>query len=684
MTQSIKPIIKAACCLSNNQIDKGYQFEALHEYTDAQGHALYWRIRLKHPATGDKWIRPMYLDSQQGYTLGEPKFQYGKPLYNLLSLYEHPQAIVIICEGEWCVDKLKALGITATTSGSSTSAAAANWQPLARRSVILWPDNDEAGQMFAAEVSKQLKKIGCTIQILDVAALDLPPKGDVVDWLQKHPKSTFEDIAKLPVFIDNHHNVNEQETRNEKITQASLLIDFVVMQAELFHDSNRQVYAQDLTTHETRRLDSRAFKDWLVAGFYKTTGKSPRDSSIREALDTLSGLARHQGICHEINIRVAVHEGKYYLDLAEPGKSRAICIQNGDWLIINRPPVRFLRPEALQPLPEPVRGGDISLLWKLVNIPDNAELLVIAWLIESLRPDTPFPVLELIGEQGSAKSTTQTFLRHLIDPNTCNLRAAPKTTEDIFVGAGINWLISYENISYLSALTQDALCILSTGGGFAKRKLYSDADESVIVVKRPVVLNGISAAITAQDLIDRTLSIETPVITSRDEMTHLWQIYKAEHANILGSLLTIFSQVLTILPSIQLPQRDCSRLIEFTRLGMAVAQVMGKSGTDFLEEFNSIRQEAIARTIDASPVASALIDWFEKRKRHTVHAPINQLFAQIEHFKPQNSDSWPRSAKGFADALRRAAPALRQLGISCRSLGKMGSYVSWEIKAKEN
>lgn len=60
--------------------------------------------------------------------------------------------------------------------------------------------------------------------------------------------------------------------------------------------------------------------------------------------------------------------------------------------------------------------------------------------------------------------------------------------------------------------------------------------------------------------------------------------------------------------------------------------------------------------------------------------PLKVLFAQVEVFKPNSSDSWPKSAKGFGDALRRAAPALRQMNIECRSLGKVGSYVHWEIK----
>jgi hypothetical protein len=309
-------------------------------------------------------------------------------------------------------------------------------------------------------------------------------------------------------------------------------------------------------------------------------------------------------------------------------------------------------------------------LWKLVNLPEEARLLVLAWLADCLRPETPFPVLELIGEQGSAKSTTQTVLRRLIDPNACDLRAAPKSAEDIFVGAGVNWLVSYENVSHLPSPMQDALCVLATGGGFAKRKFYSDADEAVIQTKRPIVLNSISAVITAQDLIDRSISIETPVIATRTETTAIWAEFDRHHARLIGAFLDVFAAALQRLPRVKLPTADRPRLIEFAHLGIAIAEATGKTGADFMRQFNQSRQESIARTIDASPVATALIDWFSDRGEQSAEMPVKALFSELDRFKPSQTDAWPRSAKGFGDAMRRAAPALRSMGIECKSLGR--------------
>jgi 5S rRNA maturation endonuclease (ribonuclease M5) len=682
ITTSITPK-EAAFKFAKKHLDDGYQFEALHEYTNTAGNIIYWRIRLKNPDTNDKWIRPMHFDGGK-YKIGEPNFLSLKPLYNLSQISKSENNPIFICEGEQCADALIRLSIIATTSGSADSATKADWSVLANQEVIIWPDNDPSGQRYANTVIEHLKLLNCTISVIDITQLNIPEKGDVIDWLKESPEAKKEEIYQLPKLdIDHTKTINAQSEINEKQSQASKIVTFVNERATLFHDLNKNAYAQDNTTKETRRLESREFRDWLVSHFYEETGVSPRDQSIREALFTLSGLARFKGDCHEIFIRVGQYQTNYYLDLGEPGQNRVIEINEFGWRIISDPPIYFLRPENLRALPEPNPDGHINLLWEMANIPTNTQLLVIAWLIECLRPDTPFPVLELIGEQGSAKSTTQKMLRQLCDPNACDLRGAPKTVEDVFVSAGVNWLISYENISHLSPPMQDALCILSTGGGFAKRKLYSDSDETVIDVKRPIILNGISASITAQDLIDRTISIETPIIHERQETSHLWKQYGNSHRSILGGLLNIFCSALKKLPGIKVPKENHARLIEFIRLGMAVAESMGESNINFIHEFNASRQESIARTIDSSPVATALIDYLDKQYQKEIQMPINELFKLVEPFRQHNTDLWPRSAKGFADALRRAAPALRQMGIECRRLGKIGSYIHWYIKKKE-
>ena len=131
--------------------------------------------------------------------IGEPKFKSGKPLYLLSNILKNLTSDVWIVEGEQKADLLESLGFVATTSGSSTSAADANWDVLRERGVVIWRDFDESGLQYSQEVTNILQSIGCSIRYIDVDQLNLPKSGDVVDWIKANPQATKEDILNLPM-----------------------------------------------------------------------------------------------------------------------------------------------------------------------------------------------------------------------------------------------------------------------------------------------------------------------------------------------------------------------------------------------------------------------------------------------------------------------------------------------------
>ena len=103
-------------------------------------------------------------------------------LYRLPELLEKSAELVLIAEGEKDVDRLIALGFAATcNSGGAGKWADAYSQSLAGRRCIVIPDNDDAGRDHAKSVVKSLRNAGATASTLYLE--NLPPKGDVCDWL---------------------------------------------------------------------------------------------------------------------------------------------------------------------------------------------------------------------------------------------------------------------------------------------------------------------------------------------------------------------------------------------------------------------------------------------------------------------------------------------------------------------
>lgn len=461
-----------------------------------------------------------------------------------------------------------------------------------------------------------------------------------------------------------------------KRSQADKIVQFVREKCDLFHDANRTPYACTRSTGEVLPMSGRAFRDWLAAAFFQETEKAIRDNSLREARMTLEGLAMQDA--RSVHVRVAGDAVTgYWLDLAQRDNNLAAHITPGGWCIKSAE-VHFFRPENMLALPTPNRQGNISPLWEVVNIPEHYRLLVVAWLVDCLRPDTPYPLLELLGEQGSAKSSSQETIRKIIDPSACNLRGAPKSPEDVFISGASNHLVSCENVSHLAAPIQDAMCTVATGGGFAKRRLYSDSDETVIQAKRPIILNGISASVTQQDLVSRALTLELPRLADAKLKNSLDDLFERNYSGILGSLLNIAADALKHLPESSLPPEKRPRLIEFAYLGMATAKAMGQPPEAFMQQFEKAREDGLERTLDASPVAGAIREWAEVNRTLADYS-AKQWLELLAGFKQNSETGWPKSPKGLGDAMRRAAPALRQLGIECTSLGKMGGSSKWRI-----
>lgn len=601
--------------------------------------------------------------------------------YRLPELLATPEELVFIVEGEKDADRLGSMGLLATcNAGGAGKWKKEHSQFLKGRRVVILPDNDSTGDQHAKAVKKSLRGIASEARIVELPGLEL--KGDVSDWLDAGGTlEALQELLEAKPAGESAAPADDGPDEKERESQADQIVKFVRERFELLHDDQKNVYARKQTSGIVCRLSSRAFRDEVYAAFFEARCKSIRSASFAEALDTLMAIGVATGEPEKVFLRAGHHASGYYIDLCQPGNSHAIHLSAAGWRVVNKPPIVFVRGEAMQPLPQPVGGGSLGMLWELVNVPVESRLLVAAFIVDSYRTDGPFPGLELLGEQGSGKSLTAKFLRRLIDPNACDLRGAPKSVEDVFVVGGHSHMVTFENISHLHGPLQDALCILSTGGGIAKRTLYSDSEETIISVQRPWIINGIAAAVTQQDLLDRTISIDCPVLEQRGTATGMNATFEENHAALLGAVLDVAAKALALLPTIKLAPKDRPRLAEFAMLGMAVAQAMGHEPGEFMHQFNASRRESIARVLDASPVAAAVLEFVAKTPLG-IEASVKDILTRLEDFKPAGAEAWPRTPKGLGDALRRAAPALRQMDVEVKSLGNVGGKVRWAIKKK--
>lgn len=449
---------------------------------------------------------------------------------------------------------------------------------------------------------------------------------------------------------------------NDNVTTE--LITLAQSAGVLFYDEKSEqafISIEEKSAYANYVINSKNFTDWISYQYYSLYKKAANDTAIRQAQATLAGIAKHEGRKETVFLRVAAYESAHYLFLAND-KMQVIEVMATGWRIIDHSPVKFWKPNAMQALPIPQSGKHLDLIWKYLNIQREDRPLLLAWILESFRSNTPKPILNLCGIQGSAKSSTQNKIRQLIDNNVVNLRSAPKSIQDIFVGAGCNWLMSYENISHLNAQMQDSFCTLATGGGFATRALYSNVEETIIDAKRPVIINGIPHVITAQDLTDRAICLELPKIEFREEI-QLDQEWEQEKPFIFGALLDLFVKTLSNLPSVNL--KNPPRMADFTKLGEAMMIALGNPEGEFTRIYRTKLSESIIRALDASPAAVAITAMVENHHAESAiifYGTMQLLLEKLTAYR-KDSENWPKSPRGLSDVIRRQMPALSLCGI---------------------
>lgn len=443
-------------------------------------------------------------------------------------------------------------------------------------------------------------------------------------------------------------------------SQASILTD-IGRSHHLFHDDGGDAYARiRVDSHaEVFRIDSAAYRDCLSRELYRLTDKGAGRSAIPDALSTLTAIAKHDGPCEPVFLRTGTHGNGIVLDTGRRDWQSIEVLPTG-WRVTADRIVNFRRSGKATALPHP-SVPDFKRLWRYVNIEERDRPLIAGWLLAALRPTGPFPILLLIGEQGTGKSCSSRTLKRLTDPSAVLLRSPPRDEKDLLVAALSSWVLALDNLSGAKPELSDALCRIATGGGLAGRTLYTNADETLLEVKRPVILNGIDDLASRPDLAERCLHIELPPLTARTTEAEMEASFAEDGGAIVAALLNGLTLALR---DGHIHRERLPRMADFAKWAAAGVPALGYSADEFLNAYRANQAGAIEAGLDTSALASALRSLLARVGTWTGSAA--ELLSMLEREttdREHHAPGWPRSPKGLLTILRRLAPSLRHVGI---------------------
>jgi hypothetical protein len=444
-----------------------------------------------------------------------------------------------------------------------------------------------------------------------------------------------------------------------------VLLKIGTERAEYYCNDNK-VYADVVRDGHrcTYPLESTAFAKWLLHQFFLETKRAPASSAIKSVIRALGAIAEFGGAPrHPVYLRTAEIDGRIYIDLYNE-QFQCVEVDENGWRVVDEPQVRFRRTTGMRSLPVPQGGGNIDMLRSFVNLNDSNFILFVSVLLDAFRSGK-HPILELVGDFGSAKSTLAKIFKRLIDPDETDLRSLPGTIRDLFIAVNNARVRAWDNVSKIDRNISDALCQLSDGSGFGTRKLYTDTDETKIQGSRSIVLTGLTNCVTHSDLNSRTVMLTLQPIKddARRSEAEFWASFNQAHPLLLGALLDALAHGLKQLPTVRLDRK--SRMADFELFGHACEGAYAPAGS-FAAALAANATDLNEALIEDDPVAKANTAFMVKRPAWS--GTTTSLLVELTERDPteqkvSKQKDWPKDATRFGGRLRAVAATLSKVGI---------------------
>ena len=243
------------------------------------------------------------------------------------------------------------------------------------------------------------------------------------------------------------------------------------------------------------------------------------DSNTKNFVCYIKSISDKICIKKSIFTRIGFDENTIYIDTLNENKF--IKIDSVSVSIEEESPLLFFRNDNMRPLPipdidlSPEKAKQYILYMKnFVNFDNKSLKLSLVWLMSYFLKEGTYPILMVDGPQGSAKTSSLTFLARIVDPREHTLIGIPRTSRDLYVYAQKNTILAFDNVSEVSPSMCDELCKLASSGSITTRKLYSDDESMIIKAKCLIAFNGIGLNINRNDILDRAILVETKPIHS--------------------------------------------------------------------------------------------------------------------------------------------------------------------------
>jgi len=471
---------------------------------------------------------------------------------------------------------------------------------------------------------------------------------------------------------------HKTETESKPISYTKELYVYAkreMLQTIVSKEDSNQVFAKiNNNNHvETINLKSSKARSWLMFNHRKKTDLLFSLDNYKSALEFIQADAIYNGAVREkIHNRIAQTDKGIYYDLGGPAWN-ILRVTKQNYIIlpysVSTPVFRRTQAMVEQVRPWQTIENALEELSILLRISEKERHLFKVHVIHKFFSELQTPMMIIIGEQGSMKTTRTKAIKKIVDPSLSNIGSLPTKKEDIPNTFSNKYEVVFDNISNFSRDTADLFCKAVSGEEISRRQLFTDNDEYIMQYKRKIILNGISPNLEYPDFNRRAIYYDTAYIPE-DQLisdSEFWIKFDKLLPSILHEIFTAISRTLATFDKIGAEIKPISTMGDFEKYGETISQALGYKPNSFLKSYNKRIQLGALVGIDSWPIIRLIDKMMEGNDNFrdyvsALHKKLKET-AKDQGIETKGKDSnWPQLPQHLTRQINQLKEQFRKLG----------------------
>jgi hypothetical protein len=446
------------------------------------------------------------------------------------------------------------------------------------------------------------------------------------------PAAPADDAGEGARQLDDVINKNDPENQTAEQKKAAGIVQSWLNFAKDF-DAFRDAEDAFYIFHER---DAVSLKFTRCNDILRAVARADYVKLNKDSLEQIQSILRCNALakpCRPVNRRIAMDGEAHLIDLADPGRHQARVDQRGVTIVQSGVAI-FSREKGYGELPMPVIPTDVAQAWGfldplLLPVPEADREPLVAVMVEWLKSNSPHPILILIGQEGTGKSTLAGRITMVIDPSVGKPPRVLHTERAFYSTAQSRHIMLMDNLSaHLKGKLEDHMCCSSDGRPIEVPELYTTAESRTLKMFIAWIITGISNQITRSDTLSRSwiIRVEKPQ-DGRSEKA-LKTEFESARGQIFGALLFFLRESIQRGPGIEAAHKINPRLYEFLVTGESISQSLGHTPGSFLAAVDERRAASARDWIKDDEFAAAVVKC------------VTDLFRNAKVPLPASAGSW--------------------------------------------